>query len=225
MTWTPDIVRARFVEASEIERRMFVKGMTGGGNAWPSYRFDEEDMSGWDDQARQDHLEQWQGRKVTKSPELTRWEEVYFYWTPLIPERRRSLVWRFAQCRASGSSFSKYCENKGLIRMTAYNRLDKVFETLASRFLLEGRLVRLPEGTNPLHQDVVLALQTHTMDSVAPPKSPSLHPPFRTEKHLDTLTTPEACDGFAKHLASHNRAQARKREKALRGVPGEQEAA
>lgn len=227
--WTSDIVKMRFVEAAEVERRMFVKGQGGGGNAWPQYRWDAEDRAGWDDQARMDALEQWQGRKVTKSPELSRWEEVYFFWTPMIPERRRSLVWRWSQCIAYGNSFSAYCEKKGLVRMTAYNRLDKVWENLTAQFLLERRLVRLPEGTNALQQDLVDASVEHTMDGVAPHNKPTIHPPFRTEKHHDNLTSPEAVNQFTKHLAATNsarrRMQDRKREKALRGVPGEQEAA
>jgi hypothetical protein len=224
--WTPDIVKARFIEASEIERRMFVKGMTSGGNAWPTYRFDEEDMKGWDDQAKLDHLERWQGRKVTKSPELTRWEEVYFYWTPMIPEKRRSLVWRWAQCIASGRSFSKYCEDKGLVRMTAYNRLEKVFENLTSVFLLEGRLMLLPDTMGALQDDGPEACTEHKMTVVAQKGSAPKHPPFRTEKHRDMLGSPEAVSEFSKHLAQVNdvRRKARLR-KALRGVPGEQEAA
>ena len=33
MTWTIEIIKARFIEAADIERRMLVKGMGGGGNA------------------------------------------------------------------------------------------------------------------------------------------------------------------------------------------------
>ena len=144
--WTIDVIKMRFVEAADIERRIIVKGIQSGGNAWPSYAYDDEDMHGWDDQARLDHLEVWQGRRVTKSPELTRWEETFFEWTALIPQSRRILVWRWAQCIANGRSFSEWCEKKGIVRMTAYNRLDRVFENLVAGFSKEGRLLRWPEG-------------------------------------------------------------------------------
>jgi hypothetical protein len=44
--------------AADIERRMLVKRMGGGGNAWPTYGFDEEDRKGW---VQEDYLktERW----------------------------------------------------------------------------------------------------------------------------------------------------------------------
>ena len=225
MTWTVEVVKARFFEAADVERRMIVKGMSGGGNAWPSYSYDKEDMAGWDDAAIADNLERWQGRKVTKSPEITRWEEVFFEWTQLIPEPRRLLVWRWAQCIALGRSFSKYCEDKGIVRATAYNRLERVFENLTIEFRNASRLLLWPDEKWSGQFDGNDASKEHKMDEVAPKRGPTIHPPFRSEKHHDNLTTPEALGEFTKHLAAHNRAQTRKREKALRGVPGEQEAA
>ena len=144
--WTVEIVKARFIEAADIERRMMVKGGPSTGSAWPTYSYDAEDIAGWDDVAIADNLERWQGRKATKSPELTRWEEVFFDWTGLLAVDRRIIVWRWSQCIASGRSFSEWCERKGLVRMTAYNRMERVFANLATRFDLEARLLRLPDG-------------------------------------------------------------------------------
>jgi len=180
--WTSEIVKARFVEAAEIERRMFVKGMTNGGNAWPTYNFDEDDRRGWVKADLEAELEWWSRNNRTTTPEITRWEETFFFWTPMIQERRRSLVWRFAQCRATHQSFSKYCETYGLVRMTAYNRLDRVFENLASRFVLEGRLMRLPKEMDTLQESDLVACTDHKMEVVAPKRGPTIHPPFRTEK-------------------------------------------
>jgi hypothetical protein len=236
MTWTIEIIKARFIEAADIERRMLVKGMSGGGNAWPTYGYDEEDRKGWVQEDIDAEKERWSRNKTTATPEITRWEEVFFEWTALIPESRRVLVWRWAQCRASGRSFSEWCERKGVIRMTAYNRLDKVCGDLEARFRLEARLLRLPDEKWHLQQEADQASTAHTMGEAAndniKPKLDAAndnakpvtrrHEPFRSEKHHDALTTPEAVAAFAQHLADVNeqRRKARLR-KALRGVPGE----
>jgi hypothetical protein len=224
--WTIELVKARFFEACDVERRMVLKGAPGGGNGWPAYVYDHEDRAGWDDQARQDALEVWQGRKITKSPELSRWEEVFFEWTHLIPESRRLLIWRWAQCIASGRSFSKYCEKKGLVRATAYNRMEKVFENLTARFVLEARYLRWPDPQWHLQPEAISPLIWHQIDDAVTKSKRPIHPPFRTQKHQDMLTTPAAVAAFSQHLAESNerRRKARLR-KALRGVPGEQEAA
>ena len=222
--WTIEIVKARFFEAADVERRMVVKGLVGQGTAWPSYSYDSADMAGWDDQAIADNLERWQGRKVTKSPELTRWEEVFFEWTSLIPERRRKLVWRWAQCIAYGNSFSAYCRDRGLNRATAYNRLERVFSDLTAQFRNEARFLRMPDErwSGQFEPDTASGCHT-TGDAVSQrnhPQPDQLH--YQSEASRDRLTTPAAVAAFAQYLAETNEArrQARLR-KALRGVPGE----
>lgn len=219
--WTIEIVKARFIEAADIERRMIVKGTGGGGSAWPAYYYDHEDMAGWDDQAIADNLERWQGRKITKSPELTRWEEVFFDWTQLMPEGRRLLVWRWSQAIAGGWSFSEWCQKKGIVRRTAYNRIEKVFLDLAACFGNEARLLRYPDEKWASQLCPDQAPIDGTMGEAVKVTAKG-HQPFRTERHRDALTTPEAVDAFSQHLADTNdrRRKARLR-KALRGVPGE----
>src|ERR1035437_1175877 len=195
--WDVEIVKARFFEAVDIERRMMRKGIGGGGNGWPSYSYDKEDMEGWDDAAIADNLERWQGRKVTKSPEITRWEEVFFDWTQLIPEGRRLLVWRSAQGIALGRSFSKYCEDKGLVRATAYNRLEVVFENLADRFRLEARLLRAPDEKWTGQFE---GREVQTYSTIHKSASSIQHPPFLSERPTDTLKTPDDMAKFVAHL-------------------------
>lgn len=237
--WSVEIVKARFFEAADVERRMFVKGMSAGGNAWPSYSYDADDMAGWDDQAIADNLERWQGRKVTKSPELTRWEEVFYQWTPLIPHRplstkignkrgevsQRKLMWRYAECIASGKPFVAYCERKGINRSTAYNRRDAIFNDLALRFRNDNRLLLLPD-------ERASGQQTHEMRPQAGPigeptaERGKPHPPFRTEPCRDLLKSPAAIAEFSKTLSDHNeRLRKMRLRKALRGVPEEASAA
>ncbi|GAC1572954.1 MAG: hypothetical protein NVS3B5_02150 [Sphingomicrobium sp.] len=226
--WDVDLVRERFIEAVDIERRVVVKGAPRVGNGWPQYKFDQEDRAGWDDAAKQDDLERWQGRKFTTSAEQSRWQEVVFEWRLLIPVDRRDLVWDFAECRARGWSFSKYCEDNGLVRMTAYNRINRVLEDLAARFSKEGRLLRfsaskstLQEGTNSIGLDA-------TVEIYASAKRPAKHPPFRTELVRDLLKTPADIAAFSQHLVDTNderrRLHERRIKKAMRGVPGEQHA-
>lgn len=220
--WSVEIVKARFIEAADIERRMMVKGLGGGGTAWPAYYYDSEDMAGWDDQAIADNLERWQGRKITKSSELTRWEEVFYDWTKLIPISRRLLVWRWSQCIAGGSSFSEWCNKKGIVRRTAYNRIERVFSDLAAHFADEARLLRFPDEKWASQLSPPSAEVSVSSHEVVPGRRGRRHEPFRTESHHDALTTPEAVAAFAQHLADTNdqRRKARLR-KALRGVPGE----
>ncbi|WP_315792307.1 hypothetical protein [Bradyrhizobium sp. SZCCHNRI1002] len=224
--WTNEIVKLRFMEAADIERRMVVKGgPASGGAAWPAYYHDEEDMAGWDDQTIEDNLER--TRKITASPELTRWEEVFFEWTLLIPQPRRVLVWRWAQCIVNKRSFSEWCDRKGIVRRTAYNRIEKVWDDLARRFGNEGRLLRAPDAKWSSQQTPAEASNSHTMGEVTrSPRCSKSPTSFLSERSHDALTTPEAVDEFAQHLANVNeeRRKARLR-KALRGVPGEQAAA
>lgn len=219
--WTPDDIRARFFEAADIERRVVVKGMPGCGNGWPSYRYDKDDRDGWDDAARQDDLERWKGRKFTTSAEQSRWQEVVFEWRLLIPIERRDLVWDFAECRSRGWSFSKYCEDRGLVRMTAYRRIDRAMESLARRFTLEPRSLKPAAERWVLQVAGLQGIDGGKVENVAPKKGAPKHPPFRAEKHHDNLMTPEAVSAFQAHVSGHNDRMRRRRERAMRGVPSD----
>jgi len=220
--WTIEIVKARFIEAADIERRMLVKSAVGGGNGWPTYDFDNEDRKGWVQADIDAAREYWAENKITSMPEVTRWEEVFFEWTQLIPQQRRLLVWRWAQAIANGWSFSEWCQKKGIVRRTAYNRIERVFSILTARFADEARLLRQP-GEKWASQLKLRDAdsQVSSQDVARDAKRPQ-HQPFRTGSHHDALTTPEAVAAFAQHLAETNerRRKARLR-KALRGVPGE----
>lgn len=209
--WTPDDVRARFIEAVDIELRISVKGMSACGNGWPTYRFDKEDRAGWDDIAKLDDLEKWKGRKFTTSAEQSRWQEVVFDWRLLVPIERRDLIWDFAECRARGWSFSKYCEDRGLVRMTAYRRVDRVLENLAKHFALEARSLRPASDRWVLQsidsQDTERDINQVRVEETPAPKRPPHHPAFISEKSVDTLKTREAIDAFVAHLEDINDAR------------------
>lgn len=217
--WTAENVRARFIDAAEIERRMHVKGAPGCGNAWPSYRFDEEDRSGWDDQARQDDLEAWQGRKTTQSSELARWQEVYFVWTLQFIKRDadRRRVWIWARCMSGGPSFVSVCEKRGWVRRTEYARLERTFSSIA-RELTNNGSVFVEAGILPLAQTDRPALYTSpTLTDCASTKTGPRHPAFISEKPTDLLRTPEDMAAFISHLEDVNarRRKMRSRRSAL----------
>lgn len=226
--WTAEDVRHRFVEAAEIERRMYVKGLSGGGNAWPSYRFDEDDMKGWDDAAKLDHLEQWQGRKVTKSAEITLWEECFYLWTLqyIVQPSDRRRVWIWARCVACGPSFVSVCEKNGWVRRTEYARLERTFILLAETLCNKMWTLKEAGNTTACTKTESHRMQSAAVRDSARANSPRIHPPFRTEPHRDMLGSPEAVQAFSKHLAETNEARRKARlRKALRGVPDEVEAA
>lgn len=224
--WTPEAVRNRFGEAADIERRMFVKGISKGGNAWPAYRFDEEDRKGWLDSDIIEEKERWARNMATSTPEITRWEEVFFDWTRMIPQNRRLLVWRWAQCQAHGSSFVGWCDSHGVVRRTAYNRMERVFENLANEFCITARLFREPIGKWALHSAIPEYGLPIASETRAQPSGAIIHPPFRTESPKHLLKSDAAIAEFEEHLADVNEARRKARlRKALRGVPGEEAAA
>jgi hypothetical protein len=218
--WTPEDVSERFIEAADVEYRMLVKGMTRGGNAWPSYAYTREDYEGWDDAARADNLANWQGRKVTRSPEISRWEEVFFVWTNrYIPDlRARQTVWTWAHCMAHGPSFVFVCEKRGWVRRTEYARKERTFADLAETLRNNDVLFRPAEQIPLAQQTDVLA---RNGDKVGASRDRSQHPPFRSESPRHLLTSDAAIAEFEQHLADENekRRKARLR-KSLRGVPG-----
>ena len=226
MTWTVEIVKARFFEAADVERRTIFKRNGGGGNAWPSYRFDEEDRAGWDATARLDELEKWQMMKGTLKPEQTRYEEVLFQWKPMIRADRWALIWNWSRCIALEHSFSNYCRDHNLNRATAYNRLDRAFELLTFRLRNDAILLQLADDKWARQFEGRHVSILTKVDEVDANRGPTIHPPFRTEAHRDMLGTTEAVNEFTKHLSATNEARRRARlRKALRGVPSEHEAA
>jgi hypothetical protein len=222
MMWDAEIVKMRFVDAYDIERRMRVKGGPGGaGNSWPSYAYDEDDMKGWKES---DQLDAVLRKKLVSSKEITRWSEAYFEWTPMIRIDRRVLVWRLAQCRATKTSFSEYCQRKGLVRATAYNRLERVFRDLAERFTNEGRLLLEPDEKWAGQETGGIGTDVGTMQIVATGPTTSKQRGWRSEPSTDLLNTPEDIEAFDRHRQEVNEQRRKsqlRRAKAMRGVPGE----
>jgi hypothetical protein len=225
--WNPEDVRDRWIEAVMIEWVMRVKGGPSAGNAWPSYVFTKEDRDGWDDIAKQDEVDVIRSRRPLTSADLKRWGECYFEWTMAIPVDRRTLIWRYAQCMAGNRAFSEYCDRKGIVRRTAYNRIHRVFDELTERFNKEGRPL-VPADHKWTSQSRAREVES-VVDAEKPRHGTSGQRAWRSEDSTDNLTSPEAIAAFEQHMAEVNEQRRKRQEarlrKSLRGVPGEQEAA
>lgn len=224
--WTVENIKARWIEAADVERRLHVKGLPTSGNAWPAYCYDK---TAWDDQAHEDFAEMWRDRRVTRSDELSRWGEVYFGWTlRFVPEGRRELVWAWSRCNSGvdGRSFSKVCETHGWVKSTSFLRVERTFESLVSQLCIalipfrpaahkwSGQSDHFEHDANPI------------VGSCDQRVAPKIHPPFRAESPRHLLKTDAAIAEFEEHLADVNEARRKARlRKALRGVPGEEAAA
>lgn len=203
--WTPDIVKIRFVEAAGTERFLSALRLPTANGYWPEFRYQQDDRDGWDQQAKDDHLEIWQGRGTAKADALSRYQECLSWTIERItdPERRR-LVWGFAFCRAYKRDFGKLCDKRGWKKSTAYNRLHRVWDHLAFVFNNEGLLLREPSQFWIGHEtpsEVPIYGGLNNSDKIPAIK---FSPGYRTEKSRDLIQTPADADSFAKFLERRN---------------------
>jgi hypothetical protein len=215
MTWSPEIVRARFVEATDTEARLPGGGLPQSSGYWPSYLHTFEDMAGWGTQRLAEEREMRSRRSPPSAAAITRYFET-MRWTAefLDQEDRRRLVWSWAYCQMSGRSFAERLRKKGVVKMTAYRRLNIAFQAISDSLRKAGALLRYPDekwvlpnhaprSTNPL------TLNSH--DDAAPP-----HPTFQVfdgDRPGHTLTSPQAVEEFEKFLAKTNRQRRREQER------------
>jgi hypothetical protein len=204
--WTPDLVKIRFVEAAGTERFLANARLPTANGYWPAFQYQQDDRDGWDQQAKDDHLEIWQGRGTAKADALSRHQECLGWTIERItdPERRR-LVWGFAFCRAYKREFSKWCEKHGKAKSTAYNRLNRVWSHLSADFNNDRVLLREPSAfwighETPLPASISGKIGPHD-DTAAPIL---FTPGYRTEQSRDLIQTQEDADTFAKFLERRN---------------------
>lgn len=203
--WNDEIVKARFVEAADTERRLPNRKLSTASGYWPTYNYENDDMRGWDQQARDDHLEKVAGRKPATSGQVTRHEECLNWTINLISlEERRKLVWAWAFCKANDRDFGKECQRRGWARPTAYRRLTAVFNSIADQLRNNNVMLRMPADrwARQESQDRVDECVTIKNSARAVP----LHTPsfFISEKSKDMLTTPKAVAAFVAHVENVN---------------------
>lgn len=203
--WLPETVRIRFVEAAGTERFLSALRLPTANGYWPGFQYDEEDQSGWDQAARDDHLAIWQGRGTAKADALSRHQECLSWTIERIsdPERRR-LVWGFAFCRAYKREFGKWCEKHGRPKSTAYNRLNRVWDHLAFTFNNEGLLLREPAPYWVGHETPLSASTYAGLEKYVSPQTIKFSHGYQTEKSHDLIQTQDDADTFAKFLERRN---------------------
>lgn len=203
--WTPETVRIRFVEAAGTERFLSRLRLPTANGYWPEFRYEEGDREGWDQQAKDDHMEIWQGRGTAKADALSRYQECLSWTIERItdPERRR-LIWGFAFCRAYKRDFGKWCEKHGRAKSTAYNRLNRIWTRLS--FDLDNDNVLWREASaywvgheSPSELKVSIGLEKYTS-----PQPIKFTHGYQTEKSTDLIQTQDDADTFAKFLERRN---------------------
>jgi hypothetical protein len=215
--WTPEIIRARFVEAVDTESRLPLGGGSSSAGFWPSYVHSFEDMNGWGSKRLAEEREMRMRRLPPSSAAISRHEEVMTWTSTLIrDERRRRLVWAWARCRHREESFGEWCQEHGVVRMTAYRHLSATVERISRILNNEGVLLRLPDEKWVLQERPVSGTDCATLGlpdkAAAPQKSP-------TSQIVDgarpgnTLTSPKAVAAFERHLARTNKARAKAQER------------
>lgn len=215
--WTSELVRDRFVEAAATER--FLSGLKKplAKNYWPEFRYTTEDREGWDDMAKQDHLAIWQGRGTAKADALSRYQECLDWTIERIADpKRRQLVWAFAFCRAYKRDFGKLCRERGWVKATAYNRLNRAWAQLASDLDNDNIALREAPSVGDRHEGPTSVLQAHTEESCATSAAIKFTPGYRTEKSAHLLKDEAAVADFQSHLDAVNAERRRLQEREAR---------
>jgi len=206
MSWTPDIVKARFQEAAETERYLPRPRMGTGAGFWPLHQYTKEDREGWDDAARADNADLWaRNRKLTREA-ISRHDECLIWSMTLLGnDAHRHIVWKWSFCQVNGWSFSEACKNRGWVRVTAYRRLQASFDLISERLRTQQALVRLPALEWLLQEEPKSATSSSTMgrrDNAS--AAIRFTPGYQVEKSRDLLTTPEAVADFIAHRDAVN---------------------
>lgn len=215
MTWTPEIVRARFTEAADTERYLPRPLTASGRGYWPPFIHDIEDQAGWDDAAKQDNAK----RPATRAPAgaIGRHEECMRWSSERInDETRRHLVWGYARCQAFKMDFSKLCHRRGWKKSTAYDRLNKIWDRLSDEFCNERLVLQMPaeiwlDTDTP---EIIVSAASSGEPRQIKPAIP-FTPAFILERATDLIRTDNDVDNFAKFLSERNalmrKEQARRR--------------
>lgn len=215
MMWSPEIVRFRFVEACDTERRLPLGGGSSSGGFWPAYVHTFEDMNGWGTKRLAEEREMRLARTPPSAAAISRLEEVMRWSAEMIhDDQRRRIVWTWAHCQVSGHSFSSRCRKAGWVKVTAYRRLHAVSDRI-SRVLNNDRvLLRMPDEKWVLPSQPVSGSNFDMLALSDDADQPNKHPTFQVlDKAGDTLTSPQAIAEFAKHLASVNKQRRREQER------------
>lgn len=215
MTWTAQIVRARFVEAAEVDRRMpRVRGFrASSGGFWPGFVHTTEDMNGWGEKRLREHRAAfWSGdHRAPSADAISRMEEVMDWSLRLIrDEERRILIWAWAFSTVTGRHFRTWCKKTGRNRSTAYERIEAEFQRLAEFLNRNNALLRYPDNGQAGHEGGILPLEADIAEEVASPRF------ARTEDARPDANLPEDPEAFQRWLAKTNASRRKEQERRRR---------
>ena len=146
MNWTPQIVRSRFVEACDTERRLPLGGGSSSSGFWPAYVHSFEDMNGWGTKRLAEEREMRMARTPPSAAAISRFEEVMAWSASMIhDDTRRKIIWIWSACQVSGHSFASRCRKFGWVKMTAYRRLHAVSDAISCNLVNDLVLLRMPD--------------------------------------------------------------------------------
>jgi hypothetical protein len=215
MNWTPEIVRSRFVEACDTERRLPLGGASSSGGYWPAYVHSFEDMNGWGTKRLAEEREMRLARTPPSAAAISRFDEVMAWSAVHIhDDNRRKIIWTWAHCQLTGHSFAERCRKFGWVKMTAYRRLHAVSDAISFNLDNAGALLRMPDEKWVLPEQPVSASNFVMVALTDDAEQPTVHPTFQViDKPGDLLKSPEAVADFSKHLASVNRQRRKEQER------------
>jgi len=224
--WTPEIVRSRFVEACDTERRLPLGGGTSSGGFWPAYVHSFEDMNGWGTKRLAEEREMRLARTPPSAAAISRFEEVMAWSASMIhDDTRRKVIWTWAACQVSGHSFASRCRKFGWVKVTAYRRLHAVSDAISRNLVNDLVLLRMPDEKWVRQCDLSDVHVCSTLETCASDE-PSISPLFfMDEKPRHTLSTPSDIEEFASHLEKVNEARRKDRVRRIRRMNGEKSVA
>jgi hypothetical protein len=126
-TWTADKVKARMVEAFDIDRRMPGERRKWQRSSWPAtpvYSF--RDQMHWNnpgDSARDRKWSEWENARNVAPAEVSRMEEA-FEWLRWLPAGERRCFEAWAKAKVVGLPLRKVLKYRGWTVTTFYSRVD-----------------------------------------------------------------------------------------------------
>lgn len=141
MTDLSTIIRARFAEAADTERRLpFAKTRPNGyGSSMPTYLHDFADLVGWGKERLAEERQMATRRLPPAADAISRHDEC-LRWTAMISpkvgvaEDYRRALWARAFAFVGGKPFRVWCRAAGIAHVTGYRRSDAAVDLLSSIF-------------------------------------------------------------------------------------------
>lgn len=137
--WTGDKVRARMVEAFEIDRRMpgdRRKMWQTARGSWPATPIDTfRDQMHWNnpgDNARDRKWQEWASARNVSPPEITRMDEA-FSWLRWLPDHQRKALETYAKAEVIGMPLIGVLRYRRIKKTQFYEHLKQGTQRIADR--------------------------------------------------------------------------------------------